>query len=260
VIIIILIMLCYLSYQQVIDGYQENYRSLTKSIDFIVVRYNENLEWTLNAPFNQYRYIVYNKGDDEDFEKQFVKKIVSLPNVGKCDHGYLYHLYHSYDQLADINVFLPGSLDMNHKIHRVEKLVQLIEHYDQSIFLACNVLPSLKEKFYNFTLDDYKTSYGKNSEKNSSTIMKKSAIRPLGKWYEKRFEQSQKVPVEYAAFMGIFSVSKRDVQQHDRKRYFELMEEVGRDVSPEVGHYIERCWGAIFYPFNDTIIFTDHDC
>jgi hypothetical protein len=259
-IIITIVFLFHFSYRHWIQQHREQYDSLTKSIDFIIVRYNEDLKWTLRSPFNRYRYIVYNKGDNQDFEQTCVKKIITLPNVGKCDHGYLYHLYHSYDELADINVFLPGSLDMDYKQHRVEKLIELIMKYDEAVFLSCKTSTTIKDKFYDFTLDDWKTSYGKNAEKNSSSVITKSSIRPLGKWYEKRFEQEQPAPSQYTAFMGIFSISKKDVHQHDRKRYFELMEEIGHDVNPEVGHYIERCWAVIFYPLTNTVIVSDHNC
>ena len=84
-------------------------------INIIIARYNEDLKWTLEKPFDQFKYIVYNKGDNENFEKKNVKEIISLENVGKCDHTYLYHIIENYNNLADINVFLPGSLDLKYK-------------------------------------------------------------------------------------------------------------------------------------------------
>ena len=43
-----------------------------KNIDIVISRYNEDLKWTLEEPFNEFQYIVYNKGDNEEFEKTFV--------------------------------------------------------------------------------------------------------------------------------------------------------------------------------------------
>ena len=69
----------------------------------------------LEFPFNQFTYIVYNKGENQDFEKKNVSKIIDLPNVGRCDHTYLYHIVTNYNRLSDIIVFFPGSLDLTYK-------------------------------------------------------------------------------------------------------------------------------------------------
>ena len=39
-------------------------------MNIIVSRYNEDLAWTLEFPFNQFNYIVYNKGINDTFEKK----------------------------------------------------------------------------------------------------------------------------------------------------------------------------------------------
>jgi hypothetical protein len=49
------------------------------------------------------------------FKNFAVKKIVNLPNVGKCDHTYLYHIINNYNNLSKILVFLPGSINMENK-------------------------------------------------------------------------------------------------------------------------------------------------
>ena len=55
-------------------------------VEIIIARYNESLSWTLLTPFNQFKYTVYNKGDNALFEKKHVSKIINLPNVGINDH------------------------------------------------------------------------------------------------------------------------------------------------------------------------------
>jgi hypothetical protein len=52
---------------------------------------------------------------------------------------------------------------------------------------------------------------------------------------------------------GVFSVDKRDIIQHNLDRYERLMSTVSLHSNPEAGHYIERSWGVIFYPFNYTL-------
>ena len=56
------------------------------SVNIIVSRYNEKLAWTKKAPYNKYKYIVYNKGTNDDFEKKNVSKVLKLPNVGRESH------------------------------------------------------------------------------------------------------------------------------------------------------------------------------
>ena len=53
--------------------------------------------------------------------------------------------------------------------------------------------------------------------------------------------------------MSIFSINKLDIIKHTVDRYQQLLNAVSRHSNPEVGHYIERSWGAIFHP----LIFTN---
>ena len=59
------------------EKYENKYFEIKndRNIDIVIARYNEDLEWTLDYPFNKYQYIVYNKGDNEDFVKTNVKKM-----------------------------------------------------------------------------------------------------------------------------------------------------------------------------------------
>ena len=62
----------------------------------VVSRYNENLEWLKEFPFNLYPVIIYNKGTNDEFYKpDNLIKIVNIENVGRCDHTYLYHIVHN---------------------------------------------------------------------------------------------------------------------------------------------------------------------
>ena len=42
------------------------------NIDIIVSRFNEDLKWTLEFPFNKFQYIVYNKGNNDNYEQKYV--------------------------------------------------------------------------------------------------------------------------------------------------------------------------------------------
>ena len=108
-----------------------------KSIEIIIARYNEDLKWTLEPPFNKYKYIVYNKGDNEEYEKTNILSTFNIKNEGKCDHTYLYHIYQNYNQLSDIVIFLPGCLNENYfKTAKSTLLLNLVEKYQEAFFLV----------------------------------------------------------------------------------------------------------------------------
>lgn len=70
----------------------------------VVARYNENLAW-LDAL--EFPAIVYNKGENIQTYRKDIE-IVKLPNVGREQYTFYYHIYHNYDNLDDYNVFLQG--------------------------------------------------------------------------------------------------------------------------------------------------------
>jgi hypothetical protein len=53
-------------------------------------------------------------------------------------------------------------------------------------------------------------------------------------------------------YWGVFSIDKRDIIQHPITRYIALINQVNTSSNPEVGHYLERSWCAIFYPMKYT--------
>ena len=62
------------------------------------------------------------------------------------------------------------------------------------------------------------------------------------------------INTKHYIYNGIFSVSKKDILQHNVNRYKKIINGLNKHSNPEEGHYVERSWAAIFYPFNNTII------
>jgi len=93
---------------------KENFEN--NNIVIIISRYNENLEWLKEEPFNKYPVIIYNKGPNDDFYKpDNLIKIVKLDNVGREGHTYLHHIINNYDNLYNINILFPGSINIEIK-------------------------------------------------------------------------------------------------------------------------------------------------
>ena len=221
------------------------FKKTNNSVELIISRYNENLNWINTYPFNKYPVICYNKGDNDNFTvNNKDHKIINLKNVGKCDHTYLYHIINNYDNLADVSVFLPGSTNMNYKIGKAKRTLYELEKSKQSVFI-CNYFTDVKKNLYNFKLDTHKTAYSENFTENTDISMEKSKIRPFGKWYESKFGD---LVIHHVSFWGIMAISREHIQQHTKQYYIDLIRDLEISVSPEVGHYMERCWEAIFYP------------
>jgi hypothetical protein len=217
---------------------------MERPVKIIVARYNEDLSWMKEPPFNKFRYIVYNKGINDDFEKCNVDKIIQLPNVGRCDHTYLYHIVHNFTNLNVINVFFPGSLNNEYKKTNAKKILYNILKYKKAIFLGTKS-ENIKTQFQTFTLDTWCCTDASNSNLNNETTLLPAIIRPYGKWFKYHFGD---IIVKKWCIHGIFSMHKFDIIKHNIERYQKLLAGVERHSNPEVGHYIERSWAAIFHP------------
>jgi hypothetical protein len=228
-----------------------NTNDLYSDIEIVISRYNEKLEWLNEPHFNDFHYTVYNKGVNRDFIKKNVTQIIDLPNVGRCDHTYIYHIVNNYNNLSTITVFFPGSIDsMEHKKNNAIRILENIKKYKNAIFLGSYV-DDVKKHFENFVLDEWSCSDPKNMILNPEKKLCQALIRPFGKWFQFHFGN---IKVTYYCIHGILSVHKLDIIKHPITRYKKILAGVERHSNPEVGHYIERAWGAIFYPFIHTTI------
>jgi len=221
------------------------------NIEIIISRFNEDLSWTNEGIFNEFKYIVYNKGDNDNFEKNNVNKIININNVGRCDHTYLYHIVTNYNTLKNIIVFFPGSLDLSHKKEKAIQILNGIKFFRTGIFLG-EYSDNIKVKFDHFKLDDWSSSNSQNLDKNNESKLELSKIRPYGNWFKYYFGNKK---INSFCYWSVFSIDKRDIIQHPINRYIILLNELSNSSNPEVGHYIERSWCAIFNPMKYTKLF-----
>ncbi len=216
-----------------------------KNIVGIIARYNEDLKWTTKHPFNKIKYIVYNKGPNDNFTKKNVIKTVKLENIGREGNTFLYHIINNYNNLDDITIFLPGSVDMVNKKYIAEEMINKILKYNKSIIVSQKILSIFDKDIYNFKVDKYSSTNTNNKKLNSESNLQLSKIRPFGKWYEDKFNNYD---IKYMGTFGIFSVDKRDILQFPKEYYNKFLMEVNESSNPEVGHYLEKSWIRIFKP------------
>ena len=222
------------------------------TVKIVVARYNESLCWLNEYPFNQFEYIVYNKGDNDTFEKNHVTQIVTLENVGRCDHTYLYHIIENYENLSNINVFFTGSLDTIP--FKKTKAINILNNIMQSNYINAYFIgiyhDCLKTNYQDFTLDNWSCTNPDNFSKNSENSLYKCKLRPYATWYNYFFGN---ITAHWSTMGGIFSIDKRDIIQHPKTKYISIAQTVNTHSNPEAGHYIERSWGVIFFPLIHTI-------
>ena len=82
------------------------------SIHIITSTYKDEhkLQW-LNGLDNRFIYTVYRKHDNllSGQENRISNNLIEIPNIGRCDYSFLYHIIMNYDNLADINVFVKAN-------------------------------------------------------------------------------------------------------------------------------------------------------
>ena len=229
------------------------------NVEIVVARYNEDLKWLNTYPFNIFPITIYNKGVNTEFTIQSPHRIIQLDNVGRCDHTYLYHIVHNYNHLADITIFLPGSNDNSIKFQKSLRLISEVEKNNNTVFIGSNHTDVSKE-LYDFKLDYWKSTDAKNDELYTETnknihnqkdlnILELSNIRPFGEWYNNYFGD---LKINWVSYLGIIGISKKHILNHPTEYYTIFLNQL-LSPNPEVGHYIERSWCAIFHPLDDAI-------
>uniref|UniRef100_A0A6C0K0M5 Uncharacterized protein n=1 Tax=viral metagenome TaxID=1070528 RepID=A0A6C0K0M5_9ZZZZ len=233
--------------------------------DLVIAKYKEDLPWLEKYKDRDFRNMyLYNKNEDDNKKtakdcgcvlngKECIK--IDLKNEGRCDHTYLYHIISKYDDLADVTIFTKGSSDM---ARETKKLAFTVD----KVFETKNTVMSIEEHptpmhvhAGSFSMNSYRSSHPKNHNGVLDILgrkMKPANPRPFGKWFEKHFPG---VNINKAVYSGVFAVSRHHIHQHPKSYYQKFLEELEGHPNPEVGHYLERSWVAVFGPIPDTYLY-----
>ena len=220
------------------------------NVEIVVSRYNESLDWIKDYPFNEFNYKIYNKGNNNNFFLPNGSETFNLPNNGRCDQTYFYHIVKNYNNLSNITIFFPGSVDMTNKIKKAKLILKFILSHNIAIFPVeyCN---DIFKKFKYFSLDKWDASYILNKNSSNSKI-DKALLRPFGKWYKYHFGNKS---CKYYSINSIFALNKSDIIKFPLSRFIYFDKLLNSSLHPEVCHYIERSWGVIFGPMLETKLY-----
>lgn len=220
-------------------------------LQIVVARYRENLDWLKNDPFNKYSVIVYNKGGNSDFYKHPHAEEIVLPNIGLEIHSFLFHIINNYDNLAPITAFFQGSIDLPYKYNRAAMTITESIKRNTTILGGGEVFNNIKHDLYNFQADNYQMSHHTNPTTDLNRMPVPCIIRPFGRWYEHLFGD---LVTRIMALNHIIAVKKEHILRQPIEFYKNLIsfvENAEEGCQPEVVHYFERAWSAIFYPLDD---------
>lgn len=212
--------------------------------DLVISHYKENLDWLSQYKDTKFtKVIIYTKGQKNPKSPiPYIEK--PLENIGRCDHTYLYHIVKNYDDLADVTIFTTGSSALSHKKKKLKDVIEKVFSTHDSVFLG-GIHKSVKNDMYDFQLDIWKATNKDNRSAAKNSVLAKANVRPFGPWYEKHFPRIRTTLVNY---LGIFAISKKHVHQHSKAYYQNLLDLFPNHSNPEVGHYFERAWLAVFHP------------
>lgn len=238
---LIIVVSLFLTVRPIFEGFDKPF-----TVEMVVARYMEKLDWIKTEPYNQFKYIVYNKGSNEDFVKtdRFIKE-VKLENVGREGHTYLYHIIENYDNLPDITIFFVGSMELPRKDERGKKIIAELNKIDvpTSVFACTKPKVSVYEDEKDFTIDNYSSTNETNLAANGDKNVALSHIRPFGKWYNTYFKGVENKCISH---FGLFAIAKETILAKPKTYYAELIKQLDKHHQPEEGHYFERSWYSVF--------------
>ena len=258
--LIVVFLVCYYLYSRQYEHFinltnRSDEYSDTNSYDIVLARYNEDISWIRKKPFSEFNIICYNKGSD-DPERECLSptcNIINLKNVGRQSHTYLYHIIKNYNKLSPVTIFLPASCNDPHKMSLVYGVIAKVLKTKTTVLRGD--IGTYPDDLYDYTIDNWTSSNAKNKLANPESKLEPSPIRPFGKWFEQNFGDI-KVPI--FCHYDIFAVAKEHILQHPVSKYQSLIKYLENSSNPECGHYMERSWGAIFYPYPDSCVYDDY--
>ncbi len=208
------------------------------TVDLVVSAFKDDLGWV--APLRQSgaQVFIYDKGGRSC--------LLSLPNVGKCDHTYLHHIVLRYDNLADWTVFTPdGPRDHLFGASMTDALVPGEHLRVPRLWRGRDWGPDGRLNWHQW--QGIPDRNGTNwADRYASGKIAKAELSFV-EWARKYVGFDPDGPT-WPGYQpgGILAVPRRAITYLPRAFYERLRDQLSHAVEPEEGHYMERLWVAVF--------------
>ena len=201
----------------------------------IIARYNENIDWLLK--YQDFNVIIYNKGSC--IANKGLGEIITLPNVGRESHTWLYHIVSNYQNLDEVNIFLQGRIDD----------LGVLAYQDLYKYQNECIRKGFSVRRFGILGPFHWVKY-LGLEKNSKykdQLTNKSLKEPEISFKELAQTFIPKIPLfTITNYGGCFAVKKELILSHNHSFYKNLLKPVSNHKNPIEGHYLERLWCYMF--------------
>jgi len=206
------------------------------TVQIIVARYNEDVNWLKGAT----NVIVYNKGN----ELSDMDNVISLPNVGREAHTYLYHIVENYEMLADVTLFTQAKISDHGYPENIDALKERL------------ITPALQKGIS----DNFFTIYagerpGADPDFNlkirqwliGSFNVSPSSVDKIvySDWFKQFVNPVYPNPLQFYGG-AIFAVSKQRILTRTKEYYQILLSQLETENAPIEAHFLERSWLYVF--------------
>jgi hypothetical protein len=207
-------------------------------VDVVVAHYKEDLSWLkrLNHDLLNNVFVYTKSGVDPGLEGPRFRKI-SLENVGRESHTYLWHCVDQYESIAsgssDFVFFIQGSPHgMNERVigDWMDEVADNCLKYTYNFRLSSP---------YDFLKDGRLSRWGGALNQPADCDVREWCHR-----FIKPVEKFDNIPVFWNACFG---VSADRILSNERGKYERIVKDELCHPNPECGHYCERLW---YYMFN----------
>ena len=211
-------------------------------INIVIARYLEDTTWVKQINCNH--LYIYDKSG-----KELSDCSISLNNIGRESHTYLYHIIENYEEMTKtpetITCFSQGNISDHCK-----DIISIIEDAKKNGISSTNANNHNFQNYsahYNFRIDEWP---------NGNKVEPEIENLQFGDWFIKYIEDIFPQPV-YWWNGAIFAVKHKYITSRSKKYYINLFNQL-TTLNPEVGHYLERAWLYIFKQDINTLVVNNY--
>jgi hypothetical protein len=207
----------------------------------VIAHYKENLDWVkeVRELFPEVTITIYHK-DAPVLLDIFNIRHISLPNVGREAHTYLYHIINNYDILPEYTIFCQGN-----PFDHIKKSTLYETLRSTRIWT-----PFRYEEFCGVPNEDIFLVNRPSNIGNTFCSWWNRFFRPITPRPHPVVEPSH-TPYNYykVVWNAQFSVHKSLIRSRSLDFYKQLYDTVDKDSDALEAHFLERTWGNVFTDF-----------